>query len=223
MKRTFGSFAAIAGLAVMLSATAGGQQKSSTRKAGEATEDAGATAGKAGDKGLDAAGKGVGAAVEHTGRSLAKVGKVLAGKDTKKSGPDSFDKAGNATEGAFDKAGDGLSTGIKATGKGVGAAVTHGGGSAVKGGKATGKAMAKTGEAVGDAFTDDNDSSKHQPNKDQRRDAQRALEAKGYYRGPIDGIIGPKTRSGLREYQGDNGLEVTGKLDAKTAQSLGVN
>ncbi|HUG82442.1 MAG TPA: peptidoglycan-binding protein, partial [Bryobacterales bacterium] len=60
-------------------------------------------------------------------------------------------------------------------------------------------------------------------NEDQRRAAQRALESKGYYRGAIDGIVGPRTKSGLREYQGDNGLEVTGKLDAKTAQSLGVN
>ena len=214
MKRTFGSLLGIAGLAVMLSGSAGGQEKTATRKAGEATEDAGAKAGKAGDKGLDAAGKGVGAAVEHTGRGLAKVGKVLTGKDTdKKSDPDSFDKAGNATEGAFDKAGDGLSKGVGAAGKGAGAAVTHGGGSAVKAGK-----------AVGGAFSDDDGNKAGNDAKgDQRRAAQRALESKGYYGGPIDGIIGPKTRSGLREYQGDNGLEVTGKLDAKTAQSLGVN
>jgi peptidoglycan hydrolase-like protein with peptidoglycan-binding domain len=49
------------------------------------------------------------------------------------------------------------------------------------------------------------------------------LQAKGYYSGQIDGIAGPQTRSGVREYQTDEGLEVNGKVDAKTAEKLGVD
>ena len=35
---------------------------------------------------------------------------------------------------------------------------------------------------------------------------QEALKEKGYYDGPIDGIIGPKTRAALRRYQQEQGL-----------------
>jgi lipid-binding SYLF domain-containing protein len=54
------------------------------------------------------------------------------------------------------------------------------------------------------------------------KNAQETLRDKGYYTGPIDGIIGPKTHSALREYQKAEGLPVSGNLDVQTAEKLGV-
>jgi len=42
--------------------------------------------------------------------------------------------------------------------------------------------------------------------------AQEALAGLGYYRGPIDGIIGPKTRAAVAKYQTDSGLPPDGKV-----------
>ena len=122
---------------------------------------------------------------------------------------DKFDKAGNATEKKVEKAGE-------ATGKGIGAAVEHTGRGVTTAAKATAGAMQKTGHAIADFF----DGS--EGDEDRVREVQRALQAKGYYSGSIDGIAGPQTRAGVREYQKDEELEATGKVDAKTAASLGV-
>jgi peptidoglycan hydrolase-like protein with peptidoglycan-binding domain len=51
---------------------------------------------------------------------------------------------------------------------------------------------------------------------------QEALRDKGYYTGQIDGILGPQTRAGIRQYQKSENLTVTGHLDAETAGKLGV-
>lgn len=53
--------------------------------------------------------------------------------------------------------------------------------------------------------------------------AQEALKEKGLDPGPIDGIMGPKTASALREYQKQNGLRVTGRADAETLAKLGID
>jgi hypothetical protein len=53
--------------------------------------------------------------------------------------------------------------------------------------------------------------------------AQEQLARQGYYRGAIDGVVGPETRRALRRYQRDNGLLVTGYLTADTLQSLGLS
>jgi hypothetical protein len=42
---------------------------------------------------------------------------------------------------------------------------------------------------------------------------QRELRRDGYYRGPIDGLIGPMTRAALARFQRDNGLYVTRRID----------
>jgi sporulation protein YlmC with PRC-barrel domain len=52
------------------------------------------------------------------------------------------------------------------------------------------------------------------------RTAQRQLKERGYYSGPVDGVMGPATEGALRAYQRDRGLKVTGRLDAPTARSL---
>jgi peptidoglycan hydrolase-like protein with peptidoglycan-binding domain len=50
---------------------------------------------------------------------------------------------------------------------------------------------------------------------------QRALKAAGYDPGPIDDIIGPRTRAKLLEYQKAKGLP-QGNLNIETLRSLGV-
>jgi peptidoglycan hydrolase-like protein with peptidoglycan-binding domain len=46
------------------------------------------------------------------------------------------------------------------------------------------------------------------------------LEELGYDPGPIDGIIGEKTAHAIKQFQHDNDLLVTGKLDEKTIEKL---
>jgi peptidoglycan hydrolase-like protein with peptidoglycan-binding domain len=51
---------------------------------------------------------------------------------------------------------------------------------------------------------------------------QQSLSDKGYNAGPIDGILGHRTRAAIREFQKAEKLPVTGRLDAETAGRLGV-
>jgi len=51
---------------------------------------------------------------------------------------------------------------------------------------------------------------------------QHALKDKGFDPGPIDGALGPRTTSALREYQKSENLTMTGKMDHDTAAKLGV-
>lgn len=53
-------------------------------------------------------------------------------------------------------------------------------------------------------------------------DVQIALRREGYYRGPIDGDIGPGSRYAIRAYQYDNDLPVTGRIDGYLLRSLGL-
>ena len=54
-------------------------------------------------------------------------------------------------------------------------------------------------------------------------DVQRALARRGFYRGGIDGDIGPGTRAAIRAYQYNHGLEVTGRIDGTLLRSLGIS
>jgi hypothetical protein len=51
---------------------------------------------------------------------------------------------------------------------------------------------------------------------------QEQLARQGYYRGEIDGIFGPETRRAVVRYQRDQGLRVTGNLNADTLRALGL-
>jgi len=51
---------------------------------------------------------------------------------------------------------------------------------------------------------------------------QRALEAKGYEPGRMDGFMNNDTRAAIRDFQKDNDLVVTGSIDEKTASLLGI-
>src|SRR5438105_11922293 len=51
---------------------------------------------------------------------------------------------------------------------------------------------------------------------------QEQLARQGYYRGEIDGIFGAETRRAVVRYQSDQGLRVTGNLNADTLRALGL-
>lgn len=60
------------------------------------------------------------------------------------------------------------------------------------------------------------------PGREFIRQAQRALKDKGHDPGPIDGVLGRRTRAALRHYQQAEGLNVTGQLDTETGARLGL-
>ena len=51
---------------------------------------------------------------------------------------------------------------------------------------------------------------------------QDLLQQMGYYRGEVDGLLGPLTREALSAYQADNGLTTTAAIDEPTLDSLGL-
>lgn len=53
-------------------------------------------------------------------------------------------------------------------------------------------------------------------------DVQASLQQQGYYRGEVDGLLGPLTREALAAYQSDNGLYTTSAIDQPTLDSLGM-
>jgi peptidoglycan hydrolase-like protein with peptidoglycan-binding domain len=54
------------------------------------------------------------------------------------------------------------------------------------------------------------------------RAVEEALQAKGYKPGKIDGVADDSTRGAIRAFQKDNGFAMTGMVDQKTADRLGV-
>ncbi len=52
------------------------------------------------------------------------------------------------------------------------------------------------------------------------REAQQALQQDGLYKGKVDGQFGPKTRSALAQFQKQNGLKQTARLDRATMSKL---
>ena len=53
-------------------------------------------------------------------------------------------------------------------------------------------------------------------------DVQAELQQMGYYKGEVDGLLGPMTREALTAYQGDQGLTTTAVIDEPTLDSLGL-
>ena len=54
-------------------------------------------------------------------------------------------------------------------------------------------------------------------------DVQAVLQEQGYYKGEVDGLLGPLTRQALAEYQQANGLYATETIDQPTLSSLGLS
>jgi peptidoglycan hydrolase-like protein with peptidoglycan-binding domain len=59
--------------------------------------------------------------------------------------------------------------------------------------------------------------------KDLVKQAQEKLSAAGHDVGEADGILGPRTQKGLKEFQQSKGLQPSGQLDQKTIAALGVS
>jgi hypothetical protein len=53
-------------------------------------------------------------------------------------------------------------------------------------------------------------------------DVQAVLQEMGYYKGEVDGLLGPLTRQALTGYQTDHGMTVTGVIDEPTLDALGM-
>src|ERR1700687_2404632 len=51
---------------------------------------------------------------------------------------------------------------------------------------------------------------------------QETLRDKGHYLGKVDGLFGLRTRASIRAYQKAENLPITGQVDSRTAESLGV-
>jgi len=53
-----------------------------------------------------------------------------------------------------------------------------------------------------------------------KKQAQEALKNAGFYDGPIDGKVGPKTKDAIMAFQKENGLKVDGVVGRKTSVEL---
>jgi hypothetical protein len=53
-------------------------------------------------------------------------------------------------------------------------------------------------------------------------DVQAVLQEMGYYKGEVDGLLGPLTRQALTGYQTDHGMTVTAVIDEPTLDALGM-
>jgi hypothetical protein len=53
-------------------------------------------------------------------------------------------------------------------------------------------------------------------------EVQASLQTQGYYKGEVDGLLGPLTREALTGYQSDHGLYTTAAIDEPTLASLGL-
>ncbi len=54
------------------------------------------------------------------------------------------------------------------------------------------------------------------------RKVQAALKQNGLYKGAVDGIYGPGTTSAVSQFQQQNGMQGTGKMDTATLQALNI-
>jgi len=54
------------------------------------------------------------------------------------------------------------------------------------------------------------------------REAQEALNQRGFNPGPIDGIYGPRTASAIESFQRANSMQATGRLDRQVEQALNL-
>jgi peptidoglycan hydrolase-like protein with peptidoglycan-binding domain len=55
------------------------------------------------------------------------------------------------------------------------------------------------------------------------REVQQVLIEKGFYHGPVDGVLGRATREALIAFQRQQGIAVTGRIDTRTMASLRIS
>lgn len=51
---------------------------------------------------------------------------------------------------------------------------------------------------------------------------QSRLAGRGYYRGAVDGVMGPETRRAIRAFERANGLPVDGLIDDQLLSTMGL-
>jgi peptidoglycan hydrolase-like protein with peptidoglycan-binding domain len=73
---------------------------------------------------------------------------------------------------------------------------------------------------TGDDLQSDSAWAQAQLRKDDIRWAQVELRYQGFYKGSLDGVLGPQTKRALGQFQRTNGLGRTASLDAKTWEAL---
>jgi peptidoglycan hydrolase-like protein with peptidoglycan-binding domain len=59
-------------------------------------------------------------------------------------------------------------------------------------------------------------------NADRTMRAQQALKAKGFYSGPVDGVMRKKTQEAIESFQQSKHLKVTGTINDETARELRI-
>jgi peptidoglycan hydrolase-like protein with peptidoglycan-binding domain len=84
------------------------------------------------------------------------------------------------------------------------------------------KAPPAKAEKMGEAEKKPAPMGKMSGGSEETKKIQEALKAKGNDPGPIDGVMGPKTRAAVKAFQESNGLKGTGRVDSQTAEKLGV-
>ena len=57
-------------------------------------------------------------------------------------------------------------------------------------------------------------------NAEQVRQVQQKLNDLGYHVGSVDGVLGPRTQSALRQFQHARNMDATGHIDSKTLAAL---
>ena len=55
------------------------------------------------------------------------------------------------------------------------------------------------------------------------RDVQEALDKQGFDAGPVNGVLGPRTRAALQKFQSSKGLPASGEPDEQTLANLGIS
>jgi peptidoglycan hydrolase-like protein with peptidoglycan-binding domain len=89
--------------------------------------------------------------------------------------------------------------------------------------KEAGEKIKETGEKVKDKIVGDDDKMDRSGRSAKVRTAQQALADKGFNPGPVDGLMGPRTRAAVQDFQRKEGLEASGQLDMKTMSRLGTD
>ena len=54
------------------------------------------------------------------------------------------------------------------------------------------------------------------------RHVQEALDEQGFDAGPVNGVLGPRTRDALEKFQSSKGLPASGEPDQQTLAKLGL-
>ena len=143
---------------------------------------------------------------------------LRTGGTTVKTVGEALDALGNQNDGSFIGGQMKLAGGIY---KAIGSTIENGAddmhsGKEVSFFEANKRASVATTGAIKDWMED----SKTKENK--IAEAQSRLKELGFYHGKIDGVMGSATEKAIKDYQRSAGISLTGNLDDKTIQSLGI-